>query len=84
MEELLKMPSQYVDQVMYSVKRQQRHRVIISWNHKKAKRPVSIEQQSSSPSTTTTATTSSFSYEHQQHIVQHQLQMIHKINKHLF
>ncbi len=44
MEDLLKMPSQYVDQVIYSVKKQQRHRVSLV-PVKETKRQISIEQK---------------------------------------
>jgi len=57
MEDLLKMPSQYVEQVMYYVKaqQQQRHRSSLVSTREK-KRQISIEQQQ----------------EHQQHQHQHQ------------
>ncbi|CAF4217961.1 unnamed protein product [Rotaria magnacalcarata] len=44
MEDLLKMPSQYVDQVMFSVKAKQRHRSSIAFPKEK-KNQYSIEQQ---------------------------------------
>lgn len=44
MEDLLKMPSEYIDQVMYSIKAQQRHRSSL-FPAREAKRSTSIEKQ---------------------------------------
>lgn len=48
MEDLLKMPSQYVDQVMYSVKAQQRYRSLLNVRKEKNSE-YSTEQEQEQP-----------------------------------